>query len=106
MDNKLQKIQNALRNRKIFFRQHAVEMMISRNITRNDIYDCIRNGDVIEEYESDKPFPSYLICNFRNNENIHIVVAFNEENDILYVITAYIPDLKHFENDFKTRRKK
>ena len=28
----------------------------------------------------------------------------DEENMIIYVITAYIPDVENFEDDFKTRR--
>jgi hypothetical protein len=34
------------------------------------------------------------------------VAALEETAPEVYVITAYEPDLEHFEADFKTRRKK
>ena len=35
-----------------------------------------------------------------------MVAAYDEVNHYSYIITAYKPDLDHFEEDLKTRRKK
>jgi hypothetical protein len=37
---------------------------------------------------------------------LHVVAALEEPIPRVYIITAYEPDLEHFENDFRTRRKK
>lgn len=36
---------------------------------------------------------------------LHVVVAYDRLNQKVFLITAYLPDEKHFEGDFKTRRK-
>ncbi len=36
---------------------------------------------------------------------LHVVAAVDVEAGIGYVITAYRPDLEHFEADYKTRRR-
>lgn len=79
--------------------------MIERNISRNDVFSCMRNGTIIEKYIETNPYPAFLIMG-RTLENIplHIVASFDEYAENVHVITAYIPDLEHFLDDFKTRR--
>jgi hypothetical protein len=36
---------------------------------------------------------------------VHVVAAADPEARICHVITAYRPDLEHFEPDWKTRKK-
>jgi len=36
---------------------------------------------------------------------LHVVVAYDQVNEMAFVITVYRPDLEYFEQDFKTRRK-
>ncbi len=105
-DEVLNKIRKAVCNRTITFRLHAVEMMVERNILRDDIFSCINNGEVIEEYLNDYPLPSYLFCYLSGGQNIHVVLSYDEKMGQVFIITAYRPDLLHFENDLKTRRKK
>jgi len=35
---------------------------------------------------------------------LHVVAAFDGINACCYVMTAYRPDLEHFENDLKTMK--
>jgi hypothetical protein len=56
-------------------------------------------------YEGCPPFPSLLIDGRLKDDVLHVVVAFDDIESCCYVITAYKPDLEHFENDLKTRRK-
>ncbi len=37
---------------------------------------------------------------------LHVVAALDERIPKVFIITAYEPDLEHFEPDFKTRRKR
>jgi hypothetical protein len=62
------------------------------------------NGEVIEVYPTDRPYPSCLILHLEP-EPVHVVAAADPAARICHVITAYRPDLEHFEPDFRTRRK-
>ena len=77
--------------------------MNERNITIDDIMNAIDNGEIIEQYPSDFPFPSCLILGISiQGIYIHIVVSMDE--DKIYLITAYIPDTDKWEDDLKTRK--
>ena len=78
--------------------------MLERNISRDDIKNTILNGEIIESYPDDKPFPSILMFYQINNRPLHVVVAFDEESIKLHIVTTYEPSLDFFESDFKTRK--
>jgi hypothetical protein len=100
----IEKIRNAVKNKRRFWRIHASEKLLEYGILRNEIYNIILNGEVIKDYPEDPHNPSCLIFGKLRNEPIHVVCAYNDE-DIAIIVTVYKPDLKHFEPDFKTRRK-
>ncbi len=100
------KIQKAALTQRVRFRLHSAEMMIERNIGKKKVYDALLSGEVIEEYILDKPFPSCLIYYNCYDGPLHVVCSYNNIDDYAVVITVYVPDADHFENDFKTRRKK
>lgn len=61
------------------------------------------DGEIIEEYENDYPYPSCLVYGINlNNEVIHIVCGLNEIE--LWIITAYYPDNIKWKEDLKTRK--
>ena len=71
--------------------------------TRNqDITNAIETGEIIEDYPEDYPFPSCLILGKSGEVKIHIVASINA--DMIYLITAYIPNPDKWEDDFKTRK--
>lgn len=83
--------------------EHARQRLIERGIAVNDIIRCIAEGEIIKQYEDDKPFPSCLILGMAVNDcYIHVVVSHDDE--FIYLITAYYPDTQVWESDFKTRR--
>ena len=94
----------AITNGNIFWRKHALEKMITRGISREEIIEVMRNGEVIRQYFEDRPFPSALVLGLPENRPIHVVVSFDETNEQIFVITAYEPDLTIFEPDFKTKK--
>ena len=65
----------------------------------------IATGEIIEDYPDDFPNPSCLIFGYNvNGQILHIVAGCDNIN--IYIITAYYPDTKKFEDDLKTRRKR
>lgn len=84
--------------------QHANRRFNERGISLDDIEAAILSGEIIEEYPDDMPLPSCLILGkSSDNVSLHVVVSTDEEN--LYIITAYYPNLQKWESDFKTRRR-
>ncbi len=85
---------------------HAIEFMAKRAIKEQEIEHAIQNGETIETYPDDKPFPSRLIYALVNGRPIHLVLGFDESSKACYIITAYEPNIEKFELDFKTRKRK
>ena len=90
---------------------HCQKRMLERGISRSDIKHCIFDGEIIEvnvladNNKSEKSLPSYLILNYRieDNKPIHVLVGFNGKR--MLIISACYPDAEHWLVDNKTRRK-
>jgi hypothetical protein len=72
--------------------------MHERGIALADVKACIMQGEIIEQYETDFPFPSCLV----SSEDMHVVCSIG--NDRLYVITAYKPSAAKWSADGRQRR--
>lgn len=97
---------NAIQARRVEWQGHALERMVERQIGRSDVLQVLLNGERIEDYPETKPFPSALFSGESGGKTLHVVAACNTAQSRVFVITAYKPDLEHFEPDFKTRRKR
>ena len=99
-------ILNAIRNSRVRITEHADEEAIDDSLTFEEIFFSITNGEIIEDYPEDKPYPSCLVLgkNFFD-EPIHSVWGYNPENLWLVLITAYRPDPIRWI-DWKVRVKK
>lgn len=83
--------------------RHGKERCFVRQISLDDIEQAILNGEIIESYPDDTPFPSVLILGYSKLlKPIHIVVS--TDNEMLYIITAYKPNKDKWEDDLKTRK--
>lgn len=93
------------RPEQIAITEHARRRLMERGISVNDIIRCIDTGEIITQYEDDKPFPSCLILGTAiDGEHIHVVVS--HDRGWIYLITAYRPDPGVWEPDFKTRKER
>ncbi len=90
----------------IRFRTHAIQRMYERKISEADVFSVLEEGKVIEEYPDDTPYPSKLILGWRDQRPLHIVVAKNELDDQLIIITVYEPDPEIWDNSFERRKNK
>ena len=97
-------LRSGVRAGRIHWRQHALERMLERGISRAAVIRVLLEGEAIETYEEDHPHPSCLVYH-GVPEPLHVVVAWSGKAGICHVITAYRPDLQHFEQDFKTRKR-
>jgi hypothetical protein len=92
-------------NYRLVFRVHVIQRMFERNISDEDIRSVIEKGETIKEYSDDKPFPSRLMLGKIGTRPLHVVVAENHEAQETIVITAYEPDEKIWEVDFRSRKR-
>lgn len=97
-------LQNAVKKGYIEWQRHALERMMERGISRETIKEVLLNGEIAENYPDDKPYPSALLLGWVESQPFHVVVALNSLAGWCFIITAYKPDLEHFESDYKTRR--
>jgi len=101
----IEKLQKAIKMGNYEWRKHTLVRLAERSISQDVVLRVILEGEVIEDYPNDKPFPSCLIFKMIERGPYHVVVSFNPEFKKAYIITAYQPTLDKFEPDFKTRRR-
>ena len=99
-------IRRAFSEGQVEWRQHALVRLLERNISREDVAKIVEKGDIIEQYDPSGGLPSCLIFGKVKDKAYHVVIAWNELEKMAYVVTVYTPDLKHFQEDLKTRRKR
>ena len=81
-------------------------MELERGISKSDVKEVLLEGELINSYDYDRPFPSALFFKKVNNRPLHVVTALGDNNRKVYIITAYEPSLDLFESDYKTTRRK
>ena len=89
---------------KIQWSGHILTRMQQRGIKIKDVIESVSKGEIIEYYQDDYPYPSYLILGYSNNgKGIHVVCAVGENN--VWMITAYYPNKNEWLEDLRTRRR-
>jgi len=97
-------IQSKCSDGNIVWSKHAVDRMLSRNIKRNDVINCIMNGEIIEEYPDYWLSPACLVYGLNTSDAVLHVVVGNDGTKI-YIVTVYHPTTEKFESDLKTRKR-
>lgn len=97
-DINIETIRTYILQRKVNWTRHCLNRINQRDIAIIDIKQAILCGKIIEYYENDYPYPSCLILGKdRKNKEIHIVCGVGYE--MLYMITAYYPDITKWNED-------
>lgn len=96
----------SINNNMIRISDHADEEAQEDGLGYSDIFHSVRNGEIIEDYPNDKPFPSCLVFGLaEKRQHIHSVWAYNSDNRWAVLITVYIPDPERWI-DWKIRKDK
>lgn len=99
----LKKIQELCSLENIEITLHAAKRLEQRGISIKDVITCIMNGEIIEHYPDDYPYPSCLVLGLSvAGKYLHVVIGSNMET--IWIITAYYPNLQKWEKDYKTRK--
>ncbi len=98
----IEKFQELNNVKNILITQHSRIRLAERGISILDVVNAISDGEIIEEYEDDYPFPSCLILGKTRNISLHICASIND--GVIYLITAYIPDKERWSDDYRKRK--
>ncbi|MBW1997710.1 MAG: DUF4258 domain-containing protein [Deltaproteobacteria bacterium] len=100
----IEDIIRSIKENKFRVTDHADEEASNDGISLREAFETIANGQIIEQYPDDKPFPSCLLFSkLKKGEPIHTVWAFNSATDSSVLITIYRPDPQRWI-DGKIRR--
>jgi len=99
----INKIRQLCAEHKVEWTIHVSKRLLQRSISAFEVEVSISNGIIIEDYPDDYPYPSCLLLGKTVDDRVlHIVCAIN--NDMLWIITAYEPNLMEWEADYRTRK--
>ena len=91
---------------RVLYSGHAKREMRAEEfgpISDQEVYEAACNGEVIEEYPDDAPYPSVLIFGTTSsNRPLHSICAYNNEDSQVVVVTVYQPDPNRWE-DYRRR---
>ena len=79
--------------------------MFERRISAQEVRVILKQGDVLEEYPDDVPFPGRLVIGYQRERHLHVVTSDDREGGTTIVITVYQPDSSQWEPpDYRRKR--
>jgi len=92
--------------KKILWSRHAITELLNDDLTRSEVEKALISCKVIEDYPAQhRPLPDCLVLGMLEySVPIHAVVALDEINDRIFIITVYRPLKERWENDWRTRK--
>jgi hypothetical protein len=86
--------------------RHAIERLVLHRATRADVEAALVRCEIIEVYpDAHRALPDCLVLAWlRVDEPLHAVIAIDQPNDHIFVITVYRPDPARWSDDWKRRR--
>ena len=85
---------------------HADEEAQADSLTLDEILFSVEHGEIIEEYPTDRPYPSCLVYGqTTGGEPVHSVWAYNEASKWAVLVTVYRPDPERW-TDWRRRKER
>ncbi len=83
---------------------HAIQRMVKRRISHNDVRKVLAEGKEIESYPGDFPHPIRLLPGWCGQRPIHVVAAENAADNETIIVSVYEPDPDRWESGFERRK--
>ena len=90
-------------NDEVLISDHAAMRFRQRGLKVKNIRFAVNNGEIIEQYPDDYPFPSCLILG-KTIDGKYIHVVMSDEGKMSRIITAYYPDPNKWDDQLKVRK--
>ncbi len=101
----LKQLNNAISQSQVLVSRHARERAKERNILVSQVGESIPQGEILETYPDDQPFPSCLIYSqLSEGTAIHSVWSYDPINEVAILITVYYPSSQEWI-DGRVRRR-
>jgi hypothetical protein len=98
-------IRTLVKRKRIAFKRHAAIRMRQRNTSAVEVEQALAAGAIIEDYSKSQPLPCYLILGYtKANRPLHVVAGVDSEDEMVWVITVYEPNIVEWEEGFTQRR--
>lgn len=82
---------------------HVLDRLRERGIAFADVVNVLMNGEIIEQYPDDYPFPSCLELGASvSGKALHVCCGVSDNK--IWIITTYYPKNDKWENNFRTRK--
>ena len=95
----------AIRANRVRITDHADEEAEDDRLMFDEIYFSVFHGEIIEDYPTDKPYPSCLIYGQTfSGDPVHSVWAYNAQSQWAVLVTVYRPDPDRWIN-WRERKK-
>jgi len=99
----IESIQAMFEGNAIKFTEHFKIRLKERSIKFADVKQVLLSGEIIEQCPDDQPLPSVLILGYTNDRTpLHVAVSIDD--NLIFLVTAYLPSGEIWETDYKTRR--
>lgn len=86
-------------------KRHSLLRMFQRSITVDEVKEALQNCEEIEEYPTDRPLPSSLVLGYTLQKRpLHLVIALEQKEKLVWVITTYEPDPTVWKTGFTERK--
>lgn len=101
----MQFIHEHLHNNQYRLTKHATVVRLQRGITVSELKHALLNGEIIESYPNDQPYPSCLIVGWLSSgDPLHVVCSRGKNEPSMRIVTLYEPDNDKWKKDYKTRK--
>lgn len=98
-------IRSHVRAKRYRLTRHATIVRLERGIMISEIERALQNGEIIEEYPDDEPYPSCLVLGWLvSGDPLHLVCSRGNVEPALRIVTVYEPDDDLWKSDYKTRK--
>ena len=87
----------------VVFRVHAIQRMFEREISVKSVKKILETGEIIEDYSAEMPEPGRLIMGYQGNRPIHLVLSENTKDNLVIIVTVYIPGPDRWKKDHRSR---
>ena len=105
MELTIENLRTLAQGGQIFLTSHSQARLYERGIVLADIRQAIQSGKIIEYRPDDYRCPSCLVLGVNlAGRWLHVVCGIHE--DALWILTAYWPDLDHWNATYTERKKK
>jgi hypothetical protein len=100
-------IRSHVRAKRYRLTRHATIVRLERGITIFALEQALLNGEIIERYPNDEPYPSCLVLGWLpSGDPLHVVCSRGNVEPALRIVTLYEPEDALWESDYKTRKVK